>query len=114
MRSVLAAALLCAALTGCTPDQNKAASDALSHAIQVSVEATCRVTPDLIDIGSALAAAQGGVAGAMAAGPIDIVAKKYALQICNAWTAKHTVTALTDDGCIATVNGVCIHMARTK
>lgn len=84
--------------------QGETQNDALAKLIKVGVETSCKVSPSLVDIGAAVASVQVGPA----AGAVGILAKGLITQICDQWKAKQATHALVDDGCIATVNGVCI------
>jgi hypothetical protein len=105
LKQIALAAAMVITLSAGNCQQGSTANDGLAKLIKVGVETSCAVSPSLVDIGSAVASVQVGPA----AGAIGIVAKGFITQICDQWKAKQTVHALTDDGCIAVVNGVCIH-----
>lgn len=91
MKRFLAVALACSvlALAGCTDNQ--------VAQVQDIAKKTCGVIPAAADV-----AAVFNVPGA----PVAVV---FADMICKQYVAKKSVKSLVDDGCIATVNGVCIH-----
>lgn len=109
-RAALAAALFFTLTAGMcdSGSTGTVGKDALAKIIKVAVETGCNVSPSVIDIATSLggAALPGGV---IAAPLVNTFAKNYAKQVCDQWKAKQSTHALVDDGCVATVNGVCIH-----
>lgn len=110
MRKLLGIALILG-LAGCGggADTGTLGKEAVAQLIKVAVQQSCNVAPSLTDIITSLGGTALGPAGVIAAPLVNAFVKNYTKTLCDQWTAKQSIHALTDGGCVAVMNGICIH-----